>query len=109
MGHHHLAGSSDAAWLSQRGLSVVFSPAGQRLATGGSNPDDAVKLWDVDSWQDVFTLEGTGSLFRSTAFSPDGNVVGTLSGDGFLNLWRAPSWDDINAAEAQEKTATKQP
>ena len=90
-------------------FSVAFSPAGQRLATGGSNPDDAVKLWDVDSWQDVFTLEGTGSLFRSTAFSPDGNVVGTLSGDGFLNLWRAPSWDDINAAEAQEKTATKQP
>jgi eukaryotic-like serine/threonine-protein kinase len=90
-------------------FSVAFSPAGQRLATGGSNPDDAVKLWDVDSWQDVFTLEGTGSLFRSTAFSPDGNVVGTLSGDGSLNLWRAPSWDDINAAEAQEKTATKQP
>ncbi len=48
--------------------SVVFSPDSQRLAIGGSNPDDAVKLWDVNSWQDVFTLEGAGSLFVDLRF-----------------------------------------
>ena len=84
--------------------SVVFSPDGQRLATGGGNSFDAVKLWDVASWQDLFTLEGEGSLFEASAFSPDGNVIGAQSGDGHLNLWRAPSWDEINAAEAKDKT-----
>jgi WD40 repeat protein len=90
-------------------VSVGFSPDGKRLATGGSNPDDTVKLWDVDSWQEVLTLEGTGSLFGLTAFSPDGNAVGTLSGDGILYVWQAPSWAEINAAEAREKAEIKQP
>jgi WD40 repeat protein len=90
-------------------VSVAFSLDGQRLATGGSNPDDTVKLWDVDSWQEVLTLEGTGSLFGLTAFSPDGNAVGTMSGDGILNVWQAPSWAEINAAEAKEKAESKQP
>lgn len=89
--------------------SVVFSPDGKRLATGGNNPDDAVKLWDVDSWQELLTLEGAGSEFDSTAFSPDGNAIGTLSSDGTLDLWRAPSWAEINAAEAQETADIQQP
>jgi hypothetical protein len=68
-----------------------------------------VKLWDMDSWQELLTLEGAGSLFGLTAFSPDGNVIGTRSTDGILNLWRAPSWAEINAAEAKDKAETKQP
>jgi WD40 repeat protein len=82
--------------------SAAFSPDGKRLATGGSNPDDAVKLWDVDSWQEVLTLEGTGSLFDTTAISPDGNAIGTLSHEGILQLWQAPSWEEIAATEAKD-------
>jgi len=89
--------------------SVVYSPDGQRLATGGSNPDDTVKLWDVDSWQELLTLEATGHSFHITAFSPDGNAIGTLSADGFLHVWQAPSWAKILAAEAKEKAESKQP
>ena len=89
--------------------SVAFSPDGQRLATGGSSPDDTVKLWDVDSWQELLTVDGTGFLFFHTAFSPDGNALGTLSGHGFLQVWQAPSWEEINAAEAKEKAEIKQP
>jgi len=88
---------------------VIFSPDGKRLATGGSNPDDAVKLWDVDSWQEVLTLEGAGSQFSPTAFSHDGNAVGTLSGDGILHVWQAPSWEEITAAEANEKPEAQRP
>ncbi|HEY5043356.1 MAG TPA: serine/threonine-protein kinase [Verrucomicrobiae bacterium] len=89
--------------------SVAFSPDGQRLATGGTTPDDTLKLWDVASWQELLTLEGAGTMFGLTAFSPDGNAIGTLSNDGILNLWRAPSWAEINAAEAKEKAESQQP
>jgi WD40 repeat protein len=93
-------------------FSVSFSPNGRRLATGGANPNDALKLWDVDGWQEVLTLkveEGQGSLFISNAFSPDGNTVGTMSEDGFLHLWPAPSWEAIDTAEAREKAGGAQP
>ena len=74
-----------------------------------ATPDDAVKLWDVDSWQELLTLQDTGSESVVTAFSPDGNAIGTLSVDGFLHVWQAPSWAEINAAEAKEKAEIKQP
>jgi WD40 repeat protein/cell division protein FtsL len=89
--------------------SVAFSPDGNRLAAGAGAPEAALHLWDVISWQDVLTLSAEGSIFSSTQFSPDGNTLGTMSGDGLLNLWHAPSWDEINAAEAKVKMEIKQP
>jgi WD40 repeat protein/serine/threonine protein kinase len=80
--------------------SVAFSGDGKRLATGGGK--EALKLWDTESWQEVLTLEGQGSLFSSTTFSPDGNVIGTMNAPNpvdIVQLWRAPSWEEINAAE----------
>jgi WD40 repeat protein len=78
--------------------SVAFSPDGKRLLTG-SVASEAVKLWDVASCQELLTLEGQGSLFLPSAFSRDGNVIGSLNRRGDLHLWRAPSWAEIEAAE----------
>jgi WD40 repeat protein/serine/threonine protein kinase len=89
-------------------LSVAFSPDGQRLATG-SDKQQAVRLWDTESWQDVLTLETQEVNFVSTAFSRDGNGIGSSNGSGTLYIWRAPSWAEINAAEAKEKAETKLP
>ncbi len=88
---------------------LAFSPDSRRLTTSGSNSGDALKLWDADSWQELLTLEGTGSQFGLTSFSPDGNAIGTMSREGILQVWRAPSWAEINTAEAQEKAEFKQP
>ena len=88
--------------------SVAFSPDGRRLAIGSSGIE-AIQLWDVESSQELLTLEGVGSVFCRTAFSPDGNVLGSRNDAGLLHLWRAPSWEEIAAAEAKEKTETRQP
>jgi eukaryotic-like serine/threonine-protein kinase len=78
--------------------SVTFSPDGKRLATG-SDGKEAIKLWDVESHQELLVLEGQGSAFLRSAFSPDGNILGSMSEAGVLHLWRAPSWTEIEAAE----------
>jgi len=77
---------------------MAFSPDGKRLVTASSG-GQAVQLWDTESWQDVLTIEGQGASHNSTAVSPDGNTIGTLDATGVLQIWRAPSWAEINAAE----------
>ncbi len=87
---------------------VAFSGDGNRLVACGSGKD-ALKLWDTDpeSWQEVLTLEGQGSGFSSMAISPDGKAIGAMNtggnAGGAMHIWRAPSWDEINAAEAAEQ------
>jgi WD40 repeat protein/serine/threonine protein kinase len=76
-----------------------FSPDGKRLAVA-SNGQEAVRLYDTDSWQDVFTLEGQG-YGLDISFSPDDNTV-VWENTTTLYLWRAPSWAEINAAEAKD-------
>ena len=84
-----------------------FSADGKRLAIASDNRE-AVKIWDTESWQEVFTLEGQGTGFQGAFFSLDGNTIGWGNQFG-LYLWRAPSWEEINAAEAKEKAESKQP
>ncbi|MFN0125073.1 MAG: WD40 repeat domain-containing protein [Verrucomicrobiales bacterium] len=87
--------------------SVGFSADGQRLAIS-SNGLEAVKVWDMGlpQPQELLTLEGQGSLFHATAFSPDGRFLGSLGSKG-LHLWHAPSLEEI-ATAAREANAESQ-
>jgi WD40 repeat protein len=77
---------------------AFFSRDGKRLATAGGSLYDTVKLWDTESWQDVLTLSGLGSN-RAIAISGDGNAIASKSDTGLLQIWQAPTWEEIEAAE----------
>ena len=86
-------------------FAIAFSADGRRLisASGGR---EAVKLWDVGTQQELLTLSGTGSALDAARWSTDGDVI--LAGPPW-QAWRAPTWEEIAAAEAKEKTEVKQP
>jgi WD40 repeat protein len=87
---------------------VAFSPDGRRLATGGGSGRDAIKLWDLATYRELVTLSGQGNLFSFVSFSPDGNWIAAGSAfEGQLNLWRAPSWEEIAAAEKRPEGKTQ--
>lgn len=63
------------------------------------------RLWDVDTRQELLNLSGIGSGLN-VRWSADGNVI--LAGPPW-QAWKAPSWEEIAAAEAKEKAQKKQP
>jgi WD40 repeat protein len=73
--------------------SIAFSPDGKRMAIGG-NGSEAIKLWDMESLEELVTLPAQGSVFQSSAFSPDGSVLGSSNQQGILHLWRTHVLDD---------------
>jgi len=77
---------------------VAFSPDNHRLATS-SVGREAVRLWDVSTHQELITLAGQASAIAFVAFSPDGCWLAACGEEGQLHLWRAPSWQEIEAAE----------
>lgn len=51
-------------------------------------------------------MDGAGSTPRAAKWSADGDVI--LAGPPWP-AWRDPSWEEIAAAEAKEKTEIKHP
>jgi WD40 repeat protein len=93
--------------------SAAFSPDGTRLAVGAGG-NESIVLWDVASHEAVLSLEGTGSIFLQPAFSPDESYIGAKNsggpeGNGTLHLWRAPSWEEIAAAETAQSASARAP
>jgi eukaryotic-like serine/threonine-protein kinase len=76
---------------------IAFSPDGRRLisTSGGS---EVVKLWDVETLQELLSLKGRGSILSFAAWSPEADII--FAGAPF-QCWRAPSWEEI--AEAERK------
>ena len=84
--------------------SVAFSPDSARLAVG-SDGNEGIKLWDTQSRMEVLALHSQGGVLFRSAFSPDGNLLGAMNKLGALQVWRAPSWAEIEAAEKAQKAA----
>jgi WD40 repeat protein/serine/threonine protein kinase len=79
---------------------VAFSPDGRYLASGSW--DATVKIWDVNTGQELQTLRGHAGSIYGLAFSPDGRRLATASGSashGEVKVWDASLWQDIPSEE----------
>jgi tetratricopeptide (TPR) repeat protein len=77
---------------------VAFSPDGRRLvaafgAAFGAATDRrrvfTIKMWDVETAQEVLRLKGHASGMLDVTFSPDGKSLAAVSQDGALRVWNA--------------------
>jgi WD40 repeat protein len=76
-----------------------YSPDQQRLVIG-STAFEALTVWDVHNYERLLTLPAAWGGLGQVAFSPDGNVI--AGGSSTMHFWRAPSWAEIEKAEAAE-------
>ncbi|GBD51975.1 hypothetical protein D3800_02345 [Microcystis aeruginosa NIES-298] len=75
-------------------LSVNFSPDGKTLVSGSW--DNTIKLWNVETGQEIRTLKGHDSYVNSVNFSPDGKTLVSGSADNTIKLWNVETgklWD----------------
>lgn len=74
--------------------SLAFSPDGRVLAAAGGNVDDFnIHLWDVASGQLMDTLSGHTNIVWGVAFSPDGEMLVSVSSDKTAEIW---DWRNTN-------------
>ena len=65
--------------------SVAFSPDGQTFATGSW--DRTIKIWDLNTTEEISTLEGHTDFVTSIIFSRDGQTLISGSWDGTIKIW----------------------
>ena len=60
------------------------------IVSGGG--DRALRFWNVETSREIRSVENAhGKLIKSLAFSPDGKIVATGSGDAAICLWDTES------------------
>nr|NCR55544.1 hypothetical protein [Microcystis aeruginosa L211-07] len=75
--------------------SVNFSPDGKTLVSGSY--DTTIKLWNVETGQEIRTLKGHDRSVSSVNFSPDGKTLVSGSWDKTIKLWSNETGWDLDA------------
>ncbi|MCU7244286.1 MAG: WD40 repeat domain-containing protein [Microcystis aeruginosa WS75] len=80
--------------------SVNFSPDGKTLVSGSD--DKTIKLWDVETGQEIRTLKGHDDSVTSVNFSPDGKTLVSGSWDNTIKLWDVETGQEIRTLKGHD-------
>ena len=64
---------------------IAFTPDGQTLASGGA--DRTIKIWDLNTGQEICTLTEHTDAVVSLIASPDGKTLLSGSADNTIKIW----------------------
>ncbi|NIP27575.1 MAG: protein kinase [Phycisphaerae bacterium] len=65
-------------WLS-------WSPDGRHIAS--ATRDQQIRIWQVDSGQQIHSYRGHTGWIKCAAWSPDGSRIASAGGDGTVKIW----------------------
>ncbi|MGC3960157.1 MAG: WD40 repeat domain-containing protein [Verrucomicrobiota bacterium] len=87
-------------WL----LTAVFSPNGQRIATGAQ--DGMAKLWDVATGTLIRTFSSPGTWVQAVAISSNGMFFASGDSGGIVRLWNATNGQLLRTFELDAGAVT---
>ena len=80
---------------------VAFDPQKPNILASGSR-DKPIKIWDIESGSCLSTLTGHSERVNCVVFSPNGKVIASCSGEGYMRdnsvrLWDASTGEPIGS------------
>jgi WD40 repeat protein len=72
---------------------VAITPDGKQVISGSR--DNTLKIWNLDTAEELFTLTGHSNLVRAIAVTPNGKWVISGSEDNTLKIWNLDTAEEL--------------